>query len=150
MVIALWWLACAPKERPDLPVEVAEPDVAWHRESEQRASALVPDPRRGGPAIPRDASPLPPFQGVNRATATYVGSVACSGCHPFAAEKWATTEHSHAFDILVERKADQSPTAPWAVSSINRLIEGETPDDARLRGDFPCRGSFKARPFEAE
>lgn len=50
-------------------------------------------------------SPLPPFAGVDRERATYVGSAICAACHPAAAEVWRTSAHAHARDTL--RKAQR-------------------------------------------
>ncbi|MCB9741346.1 MAG: cytochrome c family protein [Alphaproteobacteria bacterium] len=61
---------------------------------------LIRDPARGGPPIHASAAPLPPFQGVSRATATYVGGETCAGCHPAAAEVWTRSAHAHAYETL--------------------------------------------------
>lgn len=44
-----------------------------------------------------------------RATAEFVGSEQCVGCHPGAAETWRKSGHSRAFATLVERGADADP-----------------------------------------
>ncbi len=44
-----------------------------------------------------------------RATPAYAGSEACTKCHVRAAEVWKKSRHAHAFDTLVQRKADADP-----------------------------------------
>jgi len=70
----------------------------------------VVDPTRGGPAIHPSASPLPPFRGVDRATATYVGAETCAGCHPTEAAVWSTSAHAHARDTLVADDQGYDPS----------------------------------------
>lgn len=43
------------------------------------------------------------------ATATYVGSASCQGCHPQAHEVWQKSGHGRAFDTLVKRGSDADP-----------------------------------------
>lgn len=98
----LTFLACA---RP-----VVEPlPEAYHLEMEAAARARVPDPVRGGPPIQEGAAPLPPFIGVDRATARYVGAAACAACHPAAAKAWEETGHHRALEALQERSAAYNP-----------------------------------------
>jgi hypothetical protein len=77
--------------------------------AEARAAAIVPDPRRGGPPIPPGASPLPPFTGVDRATARYVGPEACATCHPQASATWSASAHAHALTTLREHESAADP-----------------------------------------
>ncbi|MFZ5476179.1 MAG: cytochrome c family protein [Myxococcota bacterium] len=92
-------LACAHPVREPLP-------VADHAAAEARAAALVPDPARGGPAVASGASPLPPFRGVDRAVAVYVGPEACLACHPVA---WRDTAHARAMETLEASRAAFDP-----------------------------------------
>lgn len=62
---------------------------------------LIADPARGGPPLFADSAPLPPFTGVSRATATYVGTERCGVCHPQSAVLWPETAHAAAHDTLV-------------------------------------------------
>jgi len=59
----------------------------------------VDDPQ----AVDPDAIP-----GVT-ATATYVGSASCQGCHPQAHEIWQKSGHAHAFETLVKTGSDADP-----------------------------------------
>jgi hypothetical protein len=80
---------------------VADPlPVAPFDAAEAEARARVADPARGGPAIPPDASPLPPFLGVSRASATYVGVAVCASCHDTEAVVWRASAHSTALTGL--------------------------------------------------
>lgn len=93
-------LACArPATAPPTPIPEA-PNVA---------PAWVSDPR-GGPAVAPGASPLPSFGGVSRATARYVGSAACAGCHPQATAAWSSSAHATAWDTLNERQRGYDPS----------------------------------------
>jgi len=93
-VIALW-LACAKPAPPVEPLPVS-PFAA----AEAEARARVPDVRRGGPIIGGDASPLPPFLGVDRSTDRYVGPDVCAACHPTALAVWKETPHARAVATL--------------------------------------------------
>lgn len=73
------------------------------------AARLVRDPRRGGPALAGDASPLPPFRGVDRSTARYVGPPVCAACHAAEATTWSATPHAHAMDALITRERANDP-----------------------------------------
>ena len=84
--------------------------TAWHAEMDARAAARVPDPARGGPPIPAQASPLSPFTGVSRGTARYVGDAVCAACHPTAAATLAATPHAHALATLREARAAANPS----------------------------------------
>jgi hypothetical protein len=70
----------------------------------------VPDPARGGPPVRDGASPLPPFLGVSRATATYVGATTCAACHPSAMATWSTSAHASARATLVAAHASANPS----------------------------------------
>jgi hypothetical protein len=94
-------LACTPARPVVEPLPTGE-----HVAAEARAAALVPDPARGGPPIPEGASPLPPFLGVDRAEARYVGPDVCLGCHPAA---WTETAHAHAMATLAANDAAFNP-----------------------------------------
>lgn len=92
------------------PVPPVEPlPTAYHRAAEAEAAARVPDGARGGPPLRDGASPLPPFTGVSRATATYVGSAACGVCHTAALAAAAGTPHAKALDTLREHQASANP-----------------------------------------
>ncbi len=54
-------------------------------------------------AVDPDAIP-----GVS-ATATYVGSASCQGCHPQAHEIWQKSGHARAFETLVKSGSDADP-----------------------------------------
>jgi hypothetical protein len=89
------------------PPPVTEPlPTGEHVAAEARAAALVPDPARGGPPILEGASPLPPFAGVDRGEARYVGPDVCLGCHAVA---WADTPHAHAMETLAANEAAYNP-----------------------------------------
>jgi hypothetical protein len=113
-LIALLALACRSPE-PTVamaahtePVEIVEADVQWHREAAAKAAERVPDPARGAPWTP-SASPLPPFLGVDRATAEYVGVANCSRCHAEEARLWGETAHARAVEPLVAKQASADP-----------------------------------------
>jgi hypothetical protein len=107
----LWALACRPAAPPASvgPVEVVEEDVAWHRAAAGAAFERVPDPARGGAPVSPASSPLPPFTGVDRATATYVGPGACEGCHPEVVAAWTGTAHARAWATLERVQASHDP-----------------------------------------
>lgn len=91
-------LACAPRSTP---VAAPEPlPTAVHDRALSGAVARVPDPTRGGPAIHPSASPLPPFLGVSRATARYVGALQCQGCHPAEYAAWSSSQHARSIETL--------------------------------------------------
>lgn len=73
-----------------------------HSMAQEEAAARVPDGARGGPALRPGTSPLPPFTGVNRASAFYVGSATCLPCHPGAGDAWSRSAHAHARATLRE------------------------------------------------
>ena len=92
------------------PVPPAEPlPTAYHRAAEAEAATRVPDPARGGPELRDGASPLPPFLGVSRGTATYVGSAACAACHSAAGTVWSSTRHASALTTLRQHEAGSNP-----------------------------------------
>lgn len=80
--------------------------AAHHLEAAQRR---VADPARGGPPLSDGAAPLPPFTGVSRGTAHYVGAELCAACHPSAAAVWANTAHARARDVLLVRQKAWDP-----------------------------------------
>ncbi|MEN9786616.1 MAG: Cytochrome c-554 precursor [Pseudomonadota bacterium] len=69
----------------------------------------VPDLSRGGPPVAEGASPLPPFLGVDRGGARYVGAEACGACHPAAAAVWRASAHAHALSTLRDARAGADP-----------------------------------------
>ncbi len=98
--MTLWLLACAAGGEP-APTASAEPlPTAYHDAAAAAAAERVPDPSRGGPGLQAGAAPLPPFTGVDRSTAGYLGSATCSGCHPAAASVWSASAHAHALETL--------------------------------------------------
>lgn len=76
--------------------------TAYHDRSAAAARALVPDPARGGPPVYTGASPLPPFLGVDRSEARYVGAEACATCHAAAASTLASSRHARSITTLDE------------------------------------------------
>ena len=102
--------ACARGAVPQTATTPTEPlPTAYHDAAGARAASRVPDPLRGGPPAMADASPLPPFLGVSRATARYVGTPVCAACHAAEAEVHAGTAHAHALGTLVGADAAASP-----------------------------------------
>jgi hypothetical protein len=103
-------VACARGPVAPAPTRPAEPlPTAYHDEATSRASARVPDALRGGPPALADASPLPPFLGVSRASARYVGTPVCAACHAEAARAHDASAHAHALDTLITAGAAASP-----------------------------------------
>lgn len=98
---ALVLVACAAHTTPNSAAHAAR-----HRAAAERR---VPDPTRGGPPIADGAAPLPPFVGVSRGEARYVGADVCAACHPGAAAVWATTAHARARDVLLVRSKAWDP-----------------------------------------
>lgn len=80
-----------------------------HAAAELAARARVPDPARGGPPLRADSSPLPPFTGVSRASARYVGDEVCGACHPAVREALADTRHAHAMGTLAQAQSSFNP-----------------------------------------
>ncbi len=119
--------------------------TAWHAEMEALAAARVPDPTRGGPRIPAQASPLPPFRGVSRGTARYVGDAVCAACHSTAATALAGTSHAHALTSLREAHAAANPSCfPCHVTGFGHpggwdprraVLESDPVSDGRLSGE---------------
>lgn len=89
-------LACAKEPAPPLP------DFEPH--------PLIADPARGGPPIFASAAPLPPFDGVSRATATYVGAGRWGSCHADAEAAWKTSQHARAYETLVAKQRAFDPS----------------------------------------
>ena len=108
------------------------------------ATRLVRDPARGGAPLPGDASPLPPFRGVDRATARYVGPTACGACHSAAATTWSTSAHSRAFAALVERQRANDPRCfrchVTGYGSAGGYASGAAPEGAAAVGCEACHG----------
>jgi hypothetical protein len=96
-------------DTPGTPSVVDPLSTAYHRAAEVAAAARVPDLARGGPPVRDGASPLPPFLGVSRATARYVGPDTCAACHPTAAATWSASGHAHAVATLREHQASANP-----------------------------------------
>jgi hypothetical protein len=94
--VILLLLACHPA--PPLPVDPAT-----------RFDAATAEAARGGPPLPGDASPLPPFRDVDRSVATYVGADTCVACHAGAAATWAASGHAHAMTALEARQRANDP-----------------------------------------
>lgn len=101
-VLALWSaLGCRPPTSAPAPRPAPEPlGTAAHRAAAAAAAERVPDPARGGPPVSPAASPLPPFTGVDRGSARYVGSETCAPCHTAAYQAWRASNHSHAVRTL--------------------------------------------------
>ncbi len=98
MALMLW--ACASKPGPP-PEPVVEPlPSAGHAAAAEAADKRIPDEARRGETMQPGAAPLPPFLGVDRATATYVGATACSVCHTTEFAAWEGTSHARARDVL--------------------------------------------------
>lgn len=105
-------LACSgpgPHPTPAPPPPVDPTVSSYHRVAEREAAARVTDPARGGPPVDSRANPLPPFLGVDRRSATYVGTEACGGCHPAERSVWQDSAHAHAIDTLVAHQAAYNP-----------------------------------------
>lgn len=77
--------------------------------AEAEAARLVPDAARGGPPVHPLASPLPPFGGVDRARARYVGAEVCGACHADAAAVWSASPHARAWGALERAVASARP-----------------------------------------
>ncbi len=92
------------------PVPVEPLPTSYHEQARAEAEGLVPDPARGGPRLHPAASPLPPFAGVDRAEARYVGAGACAGCHPAEAEIWAGSAHARARQTLADSGRGYDPS----------------------------------------
>ncbi|MSQ01497.1 MAG: hypothetical protein EXR71_06345 [Myxococcales bacterium] len=101
MMLLLACLAPRPGSEPNSASRAAE---SW-----AAAAVRVPDTARGGPAVAGGASPLPPFLGVSRASARYVGVRACSPCHPAATATWSASAHAHARTTLLQQKKGYDP-----------------------------------------
>jgi hypothetical protein len=89
---------------------VTEPlPTAAHDDALAAATARVPDPARGGPPIHPGSSPLPPFLGVDRATARYIGAERCGECHASALAIWAGSQHARSITTLDEAGRGHDP-----------------------------------------
>ena len=106
----IWLLLACGHSSPEgvSPPELLPQDA--HSIAARSALSRVPDPSRGGPAIAPGAAPLPPFLGVDRSTATYLGSEACEGCHQAIVSVWEKSAHSHSMDTLEEALAAHNPS----------------------------------------
>ena len=107
MAVLLW--ACASKPAPPAPVVEPLP-FAGHTAAAAAAEQRVPDAARGGVPIQPGAAPLPPFLGVDRSTATYVGAAACSGCHTAEFAAWKDTAHARAREVLEATGRQNDPS----------------------------------------
>lgn len=110
--LALFTLLSAPMATPGCArpaAAPAPPAPSGPAAARAEAAARVPDPARGGPALLPGASPLPPFTGVSRDSARYVGGERCAGCHPLAAQVWAGSAHAQALFTLVAASRDADP-----------------------------------------
>lgn len=85
-----------------------DPNTAFDAAAAE-AARLIPRPARGGPRLVLNASPLPPFRGVDRATAGYVGEPVCMACHASADAIWATSAHADAWGALQHVAASSRP-----------------------------------------
>lgn len=101
MMLLLACLAPRPGTEPNSASRAAESRTA--------ATLRVPDPARGGPFVGQGASPLPPFLGVSRASARYVGVEACGPCHAAATAVWTASAHAHARATLVAAQKGYDP-----------------------------------------
>ena len=81
-----------------------------HSVAARQALLRVPDPTRGGPKLAPGAAPLPPFLGVDRATATYLGSRTCATCHPNDYAIWEKSDHAHSMSTLKEDLQAHNPS----------------------------------------
>ncbi len=97
----IWLLWACHKPVVEAPEPIEPLPIAAHIEAEAEALLWNPDNRRGGPPLKNTQSPLPPFKGVSRKTAKYVGNEPCAGCHAEAYEKWSNTAHAHAMEPLI-------------------------------------------------
>ena len=103
IIPAFLLLSCGPRTATEpLPTD-------YHNQATAAASARVPDPARGGPPVHAAASPLPPFLGVDRSEARYVGVTQCAACHPTEAARWSTSRHAHAIETLDEAGRGHDP-----------------------------------------
>jgi hypothetical protein len=80
-----------------------------HAEAAAAAAKRVGDPARGGPAVHPSASPLPPFLGVDRGSARYVGARHCGQCHPGAVSVWESSAHADSLAVLVDAQRSHDP-----------------------------------------
>lgn len=105
----IWLLWACHKPVVEAPEPIEPLPIAAHIEAEAEALLWNPDNRRGGPPLKNTQSPLPPFKGVSRKTAKYVGNEPCAGCHAEAYEKWSNTAHAHAMEPLIAAERDHDP-----------------------------------------
>ena len=104
----LFLLACA-RPAPDINTD-ATLAMDDHSIAERSALSRVPDPERNGPPIAHSAAPLPPFLGVDRSRATYMGSQACSDCHPGPFQQWKQSAHATAMHTLQAESQAHDPS----------------------------------------
>jgi len=105
----IWLIWACHKPVVEAPEPIEPLPIAAHIAAEAEALLWNPDLRRGGPPLKNTQSPLPPFKGVSRKTATYVGNEPCAGCHAEAYEKWSKTAHAHAMEPLIAAERDHDP-----------------------------------------
>jgi hypothetical protein len=105
----IWWLLACHKTGFVAP-EPSEPlPIAAHQQAEAAALIWNPDAERSGAPLHRSQSPLPPFRGVNRGTATYLGSENCAACHTSEYERWTPSAHAHAMTTLGTHQRASDP-----------------------------------------
>ena len=107
-MILFFLLACS---RGAPPAEIVEPlPIDEHLAAEQAARDRVAEPSRNGAPIHPAMAPLPPFLGVDRSTAIYVGARACGACHAEETTTWSKSRHAHAKDVLAETSREHDPS----------------------------------------
>lgn len=102
MILLLACLHPAPTEEPQ--------PSAYHHQMEAQARLRVPEPQRGGPPFLPDASPLPPFLGVDLGISHYVGPETCGGCHAQILRTWQRTAHADAMLALEKAQSAYNPS----------------------------------------
>ena len=102
------WLLWGCVQRPAALPEPTPTDA--HDAATMAAARRVRDPARGGPVVHPGASPLPPFLGVDRGEAVYVGVAVCASCHPDAASAWGRSAHADSLHTLEESQRSADPS----------------------------------------
>jgi len=125
-----------------LPLKRDAPSAPWAQAAVQGYQREV-----GALNLAWDAANAQPCPAPPEGEPSYVGSVACVGCHPGADAFWKTTRHAHAWETLSQagREADYECVschvtgweAPGGVCRLTGLTEAE---GARLGGaqDVGC------------